>query len=67
MTSGNRNFSGGRGRQKRNEIVKAAGFQPIPLETADILPGLKTGLIDAVPAPPFFALAGQFYGPVRTC
>ena len=41
--------------------MKAAGYQPIPLETADILPGLKTGLIDAVPAPPFFALAGQIY------
>jgi TRAP-type transport system periplasmic protein len=48
---------------KANEIAKFVGFQPIPLETADILPGLQTGLIDAVPAPPFFALAGQFYGP----
>jgi len=34
----------------------------VPLETADILPGLQTGLIDALPSPPFFALAGQFYG-----
>jgi len=51
------------GDNKALEIMKAAGYQPIPLETADILPGLQTGLIDAVPAPPFFALAGQFYGP----
>lgn len=51
------------GDNKASEIVKATGFQPIPLETADILPGLQTGLIDALPAPPFFALAGQFYGP----
>jgi len=51
------------GDSKASEIVKATGFQPIPLETADILPGLQTGLIDALPAPPFFALAGQFYGP----
>jgi TRAP-type C4-dicarboxylate transport system substrate-binding protein len=51
------------GDNKTIDIIKAAGYQPIPLETADILPGLQTGLIDAVPAPPFFALAGQFYGP----
>jgi TRAP-type transport system periplasmic protein len=51
------------GDTKATEIIKAAGFNPIQLETADILPGLQTGLIDAVPAPPFFALAGQFYGP----
>jgi TRAP-type transport system periplasmic protein len=51
------------GDTKAIEIMKAAGYQPIALETADILPGLQTGLIDAVPAPPFFALAGQLYGP----
>ncbi len=51
------------GDNKMLDIMKAAGYQPIPLETADILPGLQTGLIDAVPVPPFFALAGQFYGP----
>jgi TRAP-type C4-dicarboxylate transport system substrate-binding protein len=41
------------------EIYKSFGFNAIPLETADILPGLQTGLIEAVPAPPVFALAGQ--------
>lgn len=41
------------------EIYRSVGFNPVPLETADILPGLQTGLIDAVPAPPVFALAGQ--------
>ena len=51
------------GDNKALDIMKAAGYQPVPLETADILPGLQTGLIDAVPAPPFFALAGQLYGP----
>lgn len=51
------------GDNKALDILKAAGYRPIPLEVTDILPGLKTGLIDAVPAPPFFALAGQFYGP----
>ena len=41
------------------EIYKSAGFDAVPLETADIVPSLQTGLIDAVPAPPFFAMAGQ--------
>jgi TRAP-type C4-dicarboxylate transport system substrate-binding protein len=45
------------------ELMKSLGYQPLPLETSDILPSLKTGMIDAVPAPPFFALAGQFYDP----
>jgi len=51
------------GDNKALDIMKAAGYQPVSLETADILPGLQTGLIDALPSPPFFALAGQFYGP----
>ncbi len=51
------------GDNKTIDLIKSVGYQPVPLETTDILPGLQTGLIDAVPAPPFFALAGQFYGP----
>lgn len=47
------------GENAQMEIVKAAGFNVVPLETADIVPSLQTGLIDAVPLPPFFALAGQ--------
>lgn len=42
------------------DLMKAMGYQPVPLETADILPGLQTGLISAVPCAPFYALAGQF-------
>jgi TRAP-type C4-dicarboxylate transport system substrate-binding protein len=49
----------GAGDNKALDIMKAAGYQPIPLEATDIVPSLKTGLIDAVPLPPFFALAGQ--------
>jgi TRAP-type C4-dicarboxylate transport system substrate-binding protein len=41
------------------EVYKSAGFDAVPLETADIVPSLQTKLIDAVPAPPFFAMAGQ--------
>ena len=29
------------------------------METADIVPNLQTGLLEAVPMPPFFALASQ--------
>jgi len=43
------------------ELWKSAGFQPVPLETADIVPMLDTGLISCVPMPPFVALATQVY------
>lgn len=49
------------GDNKAIGIMRAAGYQPVPLEATDIVPGLKTGLIDAIPVPPFFALAGQIY------
>jgi len=45
------------------KIMNRAGLTPVPLETADILTGLQTGLIDAVPVPPFYALASQIYRP----
>jgi TRAP-type transport system periplasmic protein len=41
------------------DIMKKHGYNPVPLETGEILPGLQTGLINAVPAPPVFALATQ--------
>lgn len=44
------------------DLMKAAGYHPIPLSPTDILPGLNTGLINAVPTVPTIALAGQFYG-----
>jgi TRAP-type C4-dicarboxylate transport system substrate-binding protein len=44
------------------DIMKSLGYQPVPLVTADILPGLQTGMITAVPLAPFYALAGQVYG-----
>lgn len=47
------------------DMMKSVGFQPVALEYADILSGLQTGLIDAVPIPPFYALAGQVYVPAR--
>jgi TRAP-type C4-dicarboxylate transport system substrate-binding protein len=43
------------------DMMKSLGYNPIPLETADILPGLRTDLIDAIPLPPNQALMGQCY------
>jgi TRAP-type transport system periplasmic protein len=45
------------------DMLRAMGYQPVPLETADILPGLQTGLITVIPTTPYYALAGQFNGP----
>jgi TRAP-type C4-dicarboxylate transport system substrate-binding protein len=51
------------GDTKTVDAMNRAGLNPVPLETADILTGLETGLIDAVPAPPYYALASQIYRP----
>jgi TRAP-type C4-dicarboxylate transport system substrate-binding protein len=51
------------GDQQGVRIYQRAGFNPRPLETADILVGLRTGLIEAAPLPPFFAMAGQIDSP----
>jgi TRAP-type C4-dicarboxylate transport system substrate-binding protein len=50
------------GSSEQADLLKSLGYQPVPLEVADILPGLQTGLINALPAGPFYALAGQFDG-----
>jgi TRAP-type C4-dicarboxylate transport system substrate-binding protein len=43
------------------QMMKEAGYQPVPLEWSDALTSLKTGMIDALPVMPYYALAGQFY------
>jgi len=40
-------------------VYRFVGCNPVPLEVADILPGLQTGLIDCVCMPPTIALAIQ--------
>jgi len=44
------------------DFMKRMGWSPVLLETADILPGLQTGLIDGAPTVPFYALKAQLYG-----
>lgn len=51
------------GDAQTSDVMTRAGLKPVALETSDILTGLQTGLIDAVPLPPFFALASQVYRP----
>jgi TRAP-type C4-dicarboxylate transport system substrate-binding protein len=48
------------GRASEVDIYRSMRCQPIPLEVADILPSLQSGLINAVPMPPTIALAAQF-------
>jgi len=43
------------------ELMQSEGYRPVPLEYTDTLTGLQTGLIDAVPTTPYYALAGQFF------
>ena len=51
------------GDQFQLSVMQATGFQPVPLETGDLLLGLNTGMITAFEVPPLFCLAGQFYRP----
>jgi TRAP-type C4-dicarboxylate transport system substrate-binding protein len=45
----------------QQEIMKSLGYTPVPLEVTDILPAIQTGMINAVPSTPYFALATQVY------
>jgi TRAP-type C4-dicarboxylate transport system substrate-binding protein len=41
------------------DLMKSLGYTPVPLPATDILPALQTGMVDAVPVSPMWALAGQ--------
>jgi TRAP-type transport system periplasmic protein len=43
------------------QVMRSIGINAVPLEQTDALTGLQTGLIDAIPTPPFYALAGQYF------
>ncbi len=47
------------GDSEQVNMMQALGYRPVVLETADIIPGLQTGLVDAVPVTPTWALATQ--------
>ncbi len=43
------------------EIMKALGFNPVPLPSTEIATALQTGLVNAVPVPPQVAVLTQYY------
>ena len=49
------------GESEQQEIMQSLGYTPVPLETADILPAIQTGMINVVPSTPYFALATQVF------
>lgn len=46
---------------EQQTIMKDLGYVPVPLETADILPAVQTGMVSVVPATPYFAMATQIF------
>lgn len=46
---------------EQQSIMKDLGYLPVPLETADILPAVQTGMVSVVPATPYFAMATQIF------
>lgn len=51
----------GAGDAAQIDLMRRAGLRVVPMEVTDVLTGLRTGIVEAVPAPPFHALAAQFY------
>ena len=45
------------------DLMKSLRLKPVPLEPSDILTSLQTGLIDCVPAVPYYAQVLQYYEP----
>lgn len=53
------------GAEHSMKIMEALGYTAVPLDYADALIQLQTGRLDAVPAPPVLANAGQFYSATK--
>lgn len=49
------------GNNDQVDLMRSLGYNPIALETSDILTGLRTGMIDAISMPPNWALMYQCY------
>jgi TRAP-type C4-dicarboxylate transport system substrate-binding protein len=47
------------------ELWRSAGFHAVPLPSTEVMTGLQTGLINAIPTTPAIALASQWYAHVR--
>jgi TRAP-type C4-dicarboxylate transport system substrate-binding protein len=53
------------GNNETLELWNANGFRAVPLAATDILTGLQTGLIEAVPTTPLYALLNQSFGTAK--
>jgi TRAP-type C4-dicarboxylate transport system substrate-binding protein len=49
------------GDTKSVELLRAAGFNPVPLPSTELATALQTGLVQAFGAPPGVALIAQYY------
>ena len=49
------------GDNEQYDLMRSSGFSPVSLEVSDALTALQTGMIDAVPIPPYFAEVMQLY------
>ena len=43
------------------DLMRQSGYAPVSLEWSDALTGLQTGMVDAIPTIPFYALTMQFH------
>ncbi len=43
------------------DLMRAEGYAPVSLEWSDALTSLQTGMVDAIPTIPYYALAMQFH------
>lgn len=48
------------GASEQSRILRELDYDPVPMETADILQGIATGQITGISVPPIFALVSQF-------
>ena len=51
------------GDNKMTQWWKTNGYHPVPLAATDVMTGLTTGMIEALPATPLYALSLQWYRP----
>jgi TRAP-type transport system periplasmic protein len=49
------------GQTDQFDLIRSAGYAPVALEWSDALTALRTGMVDAVPTIPYFALSMQFH------
>jgi len=49
------------GSTEQIDLMRAEGWNPVALEWSDALTALQTGMVDAIPTIPYYALAAQYY------